>query len=614
MKQTFLAALITLILPVFCAAETYPQIINVADRQSVSLDGYWNYIVDPQLVGYQRADYSALPNRRTFFSDRSFAAEKTWLFENVFDDAPCLKVPGDWNTQEEKLYYYEGHLWYRRHFDYTPKPGKRVFLYFGAVNYKSETALNGKRLGIHEGGFTPFNFEVTKDLKEGHNSLVVLVDNRRRDDSAPSMTADWWNYGGITRSVKLLEVPEIFIRDYSVQLDKTVLSKPRKGEPVRKIYGYVTVDGAAAGQNVKVSIPELGAETEAVTDDKGIAHFELKAVPQLWSPENPRLYDVEIASGEDVVHDRIGFRYVETQGNKVLINGKETFFRGVCMHEEAPFTSRRITNIEECRILLQWAKEMNCNFIRLAHYPYNEDMIRLAEEMGLMVWEEIPLYWSIDWTNKSTYANASNQLEEVMTRDINRANIMVWSVANETPISPERNEFLTGLISQVRKKDPTRLVSAAVLNKVKGEDGVWTIEDPIISLTDILSFNLYMGWYIRMDNFGTEMNWKFDQNKPVFVSEFGGGAVAGLHGDKSEYFTEERLAYVYEENIKLLSRMPDLAGTSPWILVDFRSPRRPMNRIQDEYNRKGLISEKGQKKDAFYIMQAWYETIMNNER
>ncbi len=365
---------------------------------------------------------------------------------------------------------------------------------------------------------------------------------------------------------------------------------------------------------MKVSIPELGAETEGVTDDKGIAHFELKAAPQLWSPENPRLYDVEIASGEDVVHDRIGFRYVETQGNKVLINGKETFFRGVCMHEEAPFTSRRITNIEECRILLQWAKEMNCNFIRLAHYPYNEDMIRLAEEMGLMVWEEIPLYWSIDWTNKSTYANASNQLEEVMTRDINRANIMVWSVANETPISPERNEFLTGLISQVRKKDPTRLVSAAVLNKVKGEDGVWTIEDPIISLTDILSFNLYMGWYIRMDNFGTEMNWKFDQNKPVFVSEFGGGAVAGLHGDKSEYFTEERLAYVYEENIKLLSRMPDLAGTSPWILVDFRSPRRPMNRIQDEYNRKGLISEKGQKKDAFYIMQAWYESMKNKDR
>ena len=153
-----------------------------------------------------------------------------------------------------------------------------------------------------------------------------------------------------------------------------------------------------------------------------------------------------------------------------------------------------------------------------------------------------------------------------------------------------------------------------MLNKVKGEDGVWTIEDPIISLTDILSFNLYMGWYIRMDNFGTEMNWKFEQNKPVFVSEFGGGAVAGLHGDKSEYFTEERLAYVYEENIKLLSRMPDLAGTSPWILVDFRSPRRPMNRIQDEYNRKGLISEKGQKKDAFYIMQAWYESMKNKDR
>ena len=609
MKKVIIFLVGSIIFAVSAHAQTYPQIINVAARQTMSLDGDWNYVVDPQLVGFQRADFSPLPNRRTFFSDRSFAAEKTWLFENVFDDAPCLKVPGDWNTQKEKLYYYEGNLWYRRHFDYTPKPGKRVFLYFGAVNYNSLTALNGKRLGSHEGGFTPFNFEVTDVIKDGKNSLVVLVDNTRKVDTAPAITADWWNYGGITRSVSLIEVPEIFIRDYSIQLDKTVLSKSRKENPVRTIYGYVTVDGASSGQEVTVAIPELHAKVTAYTDEQGVARFEFNAEPQLWSPETPKLYDVHLSSATDTVTDKIGFRYIETVEDKILLNGKEIFFKGVCMHEEAPYTSRRITNDQECITLLQWAKEMNCNFVRLAHYPYNEAMIRLAEEMGFMVWEEIPLYWSIDWTNKKTYENASRQLDEVMTRDINRANVMVWSVANETPISPERNEFLAGLIGQIRAKDNTRLVSAAVLNKIKREDGYWTIEDPITILTDILSFNLYMGWYTRMENYGTEMNWIFDQKKPVFVSEFGGGAVAGLHGDKSEYFTEERLVYVYEENIKLLSRMPQLAGTSPWILVDFRSPRRPMNGIQDEYNRKGLISDKGQKKDAFYVMQAWYDKI-----
>lgn len=597
---------------VLMMAETYPQIINVSGRQSISLDGEWQYIVDPQLVGFQKADYSPLPDRRTFFADRSFAAEKTWLFENTFDGAPTLKVPGDWNTQDDKLYYYEGNLWYCKRFDYCPKADNRVFLYFGAVNHKSEVAVNGKRIGTHEGGFTPFNFEVTNLLKKGRNSIVVLVDNTRRKDSAPSMTADWWNYGGITRSVALIETPKTFVRDYSIFLDKEIISKGRKNtHPKRGIYGKVTLDGEAGGKQVKISIPELSAETVVMTDSAGVASFRMDARMELWSPENPKLYEVEISSGKDKIKDRIGFRFVETEGDRILLNGEEIFCRGVCLHEEAPFTNRRITSVEESRQLLEWAKEMNCNFVRLAHYPYNEDMIRLAEEMGLMVWEEIPLYWSIDWSNPATYANALSQLKEVVTRDINRANIIVWSVANETPVSQERNDFLFSLLSYLRENDPTRLLSAAVLNKKRLENGLWTIEDPITEYTDILSFNVYMGWYTRMENFGDNMNWTFPQNKPVFISEFGGGALAGHHGDASEYFTEERQAYVYEENLKMFSRISSLCGTAPWILVDFRSPRRPMNGIQDEYNRKGLISEKGQKKMAFEIMRKWYEEKCN---
>ena len=109
----------------FASECVYPQIINIRDRETVSLDGKWEYIVDPQLVGYLKADYSRLPDRRTFFADRSFAAEKTWLFENTFDGAPTLDVPGDWNTQDDRLFYYEGHVWYRRQFDY--EPGVPVF-------------------------------------------------------------------------------------------------------------------------------------------------------------------------------------------------------------------------------------------------------------------------------------------------------------------------------------------------------------------------------------------------------------------------------------------------------------------------------------------------------
>ena len=582
----------------FASECVYPQIINIRDRETVSLDGKWEYIVDPQLVGYLKADYSRLPDRRTFFADRSFAAEKTWLFENTFDGAPTLDVPGDWNTQDDRLFYYEGHVWYRRQFDYEPEEGKRVFLYFGAVNYEAIVALNGKIIGTHTGGFTPFNFEVTGKLKKGRNHVVVLVDNTRRVDTAPALVSDWWNYGGITRSVKLIELPQTFVRNYSVQLDKT---------STRRIIGKVTVDGARPGQEVNIAIPELKAYAKSMISEDGTASFEMKARPELWSPESPKLYDVEISAGEDKVCDKIGFRHIEVVGGKMLLNGVELFCRGVCLHEEAPFTCRRIRTVEECRTLLDWAKEMNCNFVRLAHYPYNEDMVRLAEEMGILVWEEIPLWWSIDWTNETIYRNAAQQLDEMMTRDINRANVIIWSVANETPISDARNKFLTGLISQIRAKDQTRLVSAAVLNKIMREDGVWTIEDPILAHTDIISFNIYMGWYTRMENYAAEMNWAFIQNKPVFISEFGGGALAGLHGDEDEYFTEEKQAKVYHDNLEMLSRMPCLCGTAPWILVDFRSVRRPMTGIQDGFNRKGLISEQGQRKQAFHIMRKWYE-------
>lgn len=587
-----------------------PMIINIADRASTPLDGQWKYLVDQYGIGYYNYRLLPLSDRDSFFADKSYDDDRTKLVEYGFNRGGDITVPGDWNTQFEKLYYYEGKVWYRTRFQASPQPGKRYFIYFGAINHTAVVGFNGQKVARHEGGFTPFNIEVTDKLKDGENSLVVMVDDTRNKDGIPTNNSDWWNYGGITRSVKLVEMPETFIRDYAVLMDKEVVGKVKKNRPAKhRIYGYVNLDGDAALQKVNISIPELKIKLDVVADENGKAVFETVAAPQLWSPGFPKLYDVIITSSQDCTRDKIGFRTIETREDKILLNGKEVFLRGISIHEESTTPVGRITSPEQNKELLEYAKELGCNFVRLAHYPHNEEMVRQCEEMGLLVWSEIPVYWTISWTNPATYANAQQQLEEMITRDINRANIIIWSVANETPISPERTHFLSKLIARAREMDPTRLVSAA-MEKVSIGKNHYTVDDPLLEYTDLISFNQYTGWYGTKNEDCDVTRWEFPMKKPVFISEFGAGALYGYHGPSTDRFTEEYMADCYERNIRMMTeRMPGFAGTSPWILKDFRSPRRALNGIQDDYNRKGVLSESGQKKLAWYVLQKWYQDI-----
>lgn len=597
MNKFFFSALVALSCISLAAQEPYPQIMNIPGKNAVCLDGNWKYIVDVYNTGAMDYRANPIPDRQSFFADRSFYSDQKVLVEYDFDYAKEMAVPGDWNTQRPELYYYEGAVWYRTKFDAKPEQGRRYFLYFGAANYETVVGLNGRRLGSHEGGFTPFDFEVTDRLVEGANSLVVNVDNTRRLDAVPTVNSDWWNYGGLTRSVYLVETPETFIREYSVQLKKGTQNV---------IEGWVRLDGPDAASKVTVSIPELKISQTVTADATGLARFEVAARPVLWCPEDPKLYDVILSSGKDTVSDRIGFRTIETKGSKLLLNGKEIFCKGISIHEEMlGGAGGRAFSEEHARAILSEAKAMNCNFVRLAHYPHNENMIRVAEEMGIMVWSEIPVYWTIAFDNPETYANAEHQLTDMITRDRNRANVIIWSVANETPLGDSRLAFLGRLIAKARELDPTRLVSAA-MEKVEYELGKLTVNDPLTGIADLISFNQYVGWYDGTPEKCDRVTWTFSVDKPVIVTEFGGGAKYGRHGGVDQRFTEENQEYLYRKNIEMLERIPGLAGTSPWILMDFRSPKRMLDGIQDDYNRKGLLSEKGERKKAFYVMQSWY--------
>lgn len=598
MKQKLRNSLFILgaLLPLLSWAQLAPQIMNIDARQVTSLDGQWKTIVDPFENGYY--DYRLNPYDDGYAQDRTYS-DRTKLQEYDFETNKTLFVPGDWNTQRPQLYYYEGTVWYRKHFTYDLQPGKRLFLNFGAVNYEAIVWLNGKRLGSHIGGFTAFNFEITNLLKEGVNSLVVKVDNKRRPEGVPTVNADWWNFGGITRPVTLVEVPSTYIRDYYVQLKKN---------DTNTIEGWVQLDGDSKSQKVLLDIPELKLKKEVETDANGYASFEVKAKPVLWTPEEPKLYTVSLAAQSDKVTDEIGFRTIRTEGTKILLNGKEIFCRGISIHEETAYSSGRAYSKDHARTLLGWAKELGCNFVRLAHYPHNEAMVREAERMGFLVWSEIPVYWTIHWENKDTYRNAEQQLCDMIGRDKNRCNIIIWSIANETPVSEPRQAFLASLAGKARSLDNVRLIGAA-MEKSEVEPGVLTVNDPLGKLLDIISFNEYVGWYDGNAEKCDRVNWTFDVQKPVFISEWGGGALYGHHGPKNERFTEEYQEDLYIRHVNMLKRVPGLAGTTPWILKDFRSPRRQVPGIQDDFNRKGVVSDQGQKKKAFFVLKKWYEEL-----
>jgi beta-glucuronidase len=305
---------------------------------------------------------------------------------------------------------------------------------------------------------------------------------------------------------------------------------------------------------------------------------------------------------------RSQLKLIQTTGAAILVNGAAIFLKGISIHEESPIRGGRGHSIEDAKQLLTWAQELGCNYVRLAHYPHNEHMLRLADQMGILVWEENPVYWTISWENEQTFLNAKNQLAEVIDRDKNRASVIIWSMANETPTSAARNSFLTRLATYTREKDPTRLISAALeQSDYRGNPLVRTISDPFAEVVDILSFNQYIGWYDGGIEKCQTISWKIDANKPVLISEFGAGAKFGLHGEKDARWTEEYQEYLYQETLKMIDQIEQLKGVSPWILVDFRSPRRVLPEIQDGWNRKGLISEDGRKKKAFSVLKNYYD-------
>lgn len=565
-------------------------LVNIYGRNSELLNGRWDAIVDL----YDQGGRMKVYENRTPQGNTDF-------YEYAFDGGLRLEVPGDWNSQSDELKYYEGTVWYGRHFDAEPQPGEREILCFGAVSYRCRVYLNGKLIGSHEGGFTPFEFDVTDDLVKGDNFLVVEVNNRRTKDAIPALAFDWWNYGGITRDVMLVTVPENYIADYFIQLDK-------KSSDVINV--EVKMSKPEADVAVEVEIPGIGKTFRGVTDAAGVACGTIKAKGlKLWAPGAPVLYEVAVRGGSDRVEERIGFRNIAVDGTKIFINGEPQFMRCVSFHEEIPQRMGRAFSKADATMLLNEAKDLGVNMIRLAHYPQNEHTVRMAEEMGIVLWQEIPIWQGIDFADDSTRAKAQTMLAEMINRDKNRCAVGFWGVANETQPSPERNDFLRSLLETGRGIDTTRLYVAAFdLVYFDKDRRLFTMDDSFTDNLDVVAVNKYMGWYHPWPLSPAEAVWDVTPDKPLIISEFGGEALYGQHGsaDVTSSWSEEYQARLYRDNLRMFENIPNLAGVSPWVLFDFRSPFRFHPTNQEGWNRKGLVSDRGQRKKAWYIMRDYY--------
>lgn len=585
-------------------------ITGIGARKTTSLNGKWQYIVDPYETGFYDYRYKELNEKNPeAFWNTDVQKDRTEKKEHGYIDKYSIEVPGDWNHQKPEFTYYEGTIWYKKSFDYQPVPGNRYFIYFGAVNYRADVYLNGKKLGMHKGGFTPFNFEIPAGLlKEKNNFLVVKVDNKRYADEVPTLNTDWWNYGGITRNVCLVELPQSFIQDFVLQLKRPVAGKAPGASPDAS--GWVKINNPQAGETITVEIPELKLKKQfASTGQTTALNLKLPKL-QLWSTETPKLYKVIVSTKNNRVEDQIGFRTIEALGKEVLLNGKPVFMRGISIHGEIPQEVRRAYSQADAMQLLTQARNLGCNMVRLAHYPHDEAITRLADSLGVLVWSEIPVYWTINFGSSEVLNKAKAQLAEMIYRDHNRASIIIWSVGNETPISPTRTNFMHSLITEAKRLDNTRMVSAALeVNYASGKN-LNLIDDPLGEFVDLVAFNEYLGWYGGTPDMCRKTNWGTPYNKPLFISETGAGAKGGFHADSLTRFSEEYQEWYYKEQVAMLKRMPDnFVGISPWVLADFRSPKRNNPIYQEGWNRKGVYDDKGNKKKAFYILQAYYEQM-----
>ncbi|MBD3230517.1 MAG: hypothetical protein GF329_20225 [Candidatus Lokiarchaeota archaeon] len=510
------------------------------------------------------------------------------------DNYEKISVPSTWNANPD-LERYEGICWYFKIFkieNFNTKASELV-LTFNGINYFSEIWFNDHFIGSHEGGFLPFNFKINPNninFNE-NNYLAIKVDNIRKKDRIPGRLFDWYNWGGIYRDVFYEVLPIERIKWVHI------ISKIRENKALLEIK-YNTTTIKAFNYKIRFKDELIKEGKIKPLAHKGDFQVEINK-PKLWSPDHPNIYliQINIKNNGFEIKEKFGIRVIETKGSYLYLNNKPIKLYGVNLHEELiPFG--RAIPIKKREQTLRNIKDLGFNAIRSAHYSHDESLLEIADDLGLLILEEIPVYWNMNYKNRKVLKLAAKMIHDLIFRDFNHPSVIFWSVGNEVPIeSVQCHRFILTLVSYAKNLDPSRLVSYVSSH---------FLSDHYRKKTDLATLNEYFGWYflsVRNLNFILEMTrgMSICFNKPWFITEFGAGAKQGFHSDSLEKFSEENQAYIISRSIKIFNSKDWIAGWFIWIYRDFKSALRT-NQYQEGFNRKGIVSEKNKAKLIAKIM------------
>lgn len=527
---------------------------------------------------------------------------------NEHDDSLIgLKIPNSYNILD-KYEDFEGIFWHFHNFDVDLSyinEKYNIKIRFRGSNYNTKIWLNNVFIGEYSGGFTPFEFYIKELLKAKNNFLVVRTDSTRRKGQIPDVNFDWFNWGGIYRSVDLFilnkdRIEDVIIKTYliSTKLCHLIISYKCVGNPYIR---WEILDFEKKSILFEGKVPTNTDKTEINITFKN---------PKLWSPETPNLYLLKIFTNDTksklLFVNHFGIRQIEINGTSLYLNKKRIFLKGISLHEEYMPYGRTIP-YEKRKEDVKNIKSLGFNAIRTAHYSHDEDFLDIADKIGILILEEIPVFQHCDFQSSQTYYTAANMLEELIKRDINHPSVIWWSVANEVPLHQITCvKFIHKLMDLARNLDNTRIVTC-VSRKL--------ISDLTRNHVDVATINTYFGWYfghekmisLILDIIRTPV---FD--KPWIYTEFGAGAKYGFHADwnKQVKFSEERQLQLLDYTIRTINSKDFFAGWFIWIYRDFKSLKRN-NKFQQGFNRKGIVSgEKNEKKLIFYRLPK----IINQER
>ncbi|MFW9937226.1 MAG: glycoside hydrolase family 2 protein [Candidatus Thorarchaeota archaeon] len=528
--------------------------------------------------------------------------EKKWYLPKYYqksrNDLIDIDIPKSFNLLKG-FEAFEGIFWHFYEFGFDLSTLNNNFdfkIRFAGSNYITEVWLNGIFLGNHEGGFTPFKFNINPSLLKESNILVVRTDNIRRKGQIPDRVFDWFPWGGLYRNVDLLILEKNRIEDIII---KTEL-KSRKLCEIAINYKVIG-ELAFKWQILDSNRNSLFHGSISKTDGSGGFYITMSS-PKLWSPENPYLYyfkvfnDLSTANKAVLYETHFGVRQIEIKGTNIYLNKKRIKLKGASLHEEMVGYGRTIPyELREKDI--KDMKSLGFNALRTAHYSHDEILLDIADKFGMLILEEIPIWGYCGFKNRHTFKVAAKMLKELVKRDINHPSVIWWSVANEIPIErPEVSRFIKNLMNWVRRLDNTRIVTYVSFR---------LFSDLTRRYADVATINFYFGWYVgspRLISFFLDIMRTPSFNKPWIYTEFGAGAKFGFHANLKDRvkFSEEYQLYVLDYSIRTFNAKDYLAGWFIWNYRDFRALLR-QNEYQQGFNRKGLVSaETNNKKLIFY--------------